>query len=163
MQLINTLFGHGDNLNIVQMTMRGIVIFFITLLMLRIAGQRTLGKKSTFDNVVIIMLGAVLSRAVVGASPFFPVIVSSLGIVIVHRLVGFVCVKNDAIGRLVKGDKRSLFNDGEKNIANMKRTLISDKDFMEGIRLKINIDSLDEVKEVFIERSGEISVIKSEP
>ena len=33
---------------------------------------------------------------------------------------------------------------------------------MEGVRLQINENSCDNIKEIFIERSGEISVIKKE-
>jgi uncharacterized membrane protein YcaP (DUF421 family) len=42
----------------------------------------------------------------------------------------------------------------------MRRALISEKDPMEGVRLQINQDSLKNVIEVFIERNGEISVVK---
>ena len=88
MKWIHILFGHGSELDTLQMTVRGIVIFALTLVMIRLAGQRTFGKRSPVDNVVIIMLGAVLSRAVVGASPFIPTVVASFAIVLIHRLLG---------------------------------------------------------------------------
>jgi len=42
----------------------------------------------------------------------------------------------------------------------MKRSSISDKDIREGLRLKLNDESLEEVQEIFIERNGEISIVK---
>src|SRR5215831_11046179 len=72
MEWIRILFGEGKDLDCLQMSCRAVVAFFITLVLIRMAGIRTFGKKSAFDNVIIIMLGSILSRVVVGASPFIP-------------------------------------------------------------------------------------------
>jgi uncharacterized membrane protein YcaP (DUF421 family) len=42
----------------------------------------------------------------------------------------------------------------------MQITSISKDDLMEGVRLEINHDNLDEVKEVYIEKNGHLSVVK---
>jgi uncharacterized membrane protein YcaP (DUF421 family) len=160
MEWIKILFGEGRDLDALQMSCRAVVAFIITLALIRIAGIRTFGKKSAFDNVIIIMLGSILSRVVVGASPFVPTVVASLAFVAVHWLLARITVHNERIGRWVKGERSSLYADGQFNIENMKRSRISDKDIKEGLRLQINDDSLDQVKEIFIERSGEISIIK---
>jgi len=54
MQTINELFGQGFNLNILQMTLRAIVIFFIALILIRYTGMRMFGIKSAFDICVTI-------------------------------------------------------------------------------------------------------------
>lgn len=160
MDWVNTIFGHGTDLNFMQMSCRAILIFFITLLLLRIAGLRTFGKKSAFDNVIIIMLGSVMSRAVVGASPFWATVGACFMFVIVHWLLGKLSYHSDAIGSLIKGEGLSLYADGEENRHNMQKTKISHKDLEEEIRISINSNTLEQVKEIFIERNGEISVIK---
>jgi hypothetical protein len=42
------------------------------------AGLRTFAKQSTFDNIIVILLGAVLARGVVGASPFWSTVGASV-------------------------------------------------------------------------------------
>src|ERR1700704_4548138 len=140
MEWIYTIFGHGKNLDVLQMSSRAILVFFITLILLRIAGVRTFGKKSAFDNVIIIMLGSVLSRAVVGASPFIPTTVACLSFVLVHWLLAWLSLYNKTIGRWVKGEKASLYTaeKGGENTGNMKKARISRKDLDEGLRLRIN-------------------------
>lgn len=160
MEHIKFLFGEGEDLSWYQMSLRGIVIFLATIIMLRVAGQRTFGKKSPIDNVVIITLGAVLGRGVVGASPFLSVIAASFFIVLTHRIIGWISYKSDFIGQLVKGHKRLLFEKGVFLKKNMEKSLISEKDLHEGIRLQTNADDLNNIREVSVERSGEISVIK---
>jgi uncharacterized membrane protein YcaP (DUF421 family) len=104
----------------------------------------------------------VLSRAVVGASPFLSIIVAGLVLVMLHRLVAWLCVVSHGIGRLVKGEPNSLYSNGKINKKNMDRHLVTYHDLMEEVRLEIHEYSLDKVKEIFIERNGEMSVIKKE-
>jgi len=46
------------------------------------------------------------------------------------------------------------------NLKNMQKTSISKDDLMEGVRLGINSDSLEQVQQIFIEKTGKISVVK---
>src|SRR5690242_20328750 len=105
MDLISQLFGEGKELTALQMSMRGIVIFVIALLLIRISGRRSFGLSAPFDNIITILLGAVLSRAVVGASPFWPVVVCCLVIVLLHRLLGLLVSKSERFASLIEGNK----------------------------------------------------------
>jgi uncharacterized membrane protein YcaP (DUF421 family) len=160
MECIRIIFGEGKDLDSLQMASRAVVAFLITLLLIRIAGIRTFGKKSAFDNVIIIMLGSILSRVVVGASPFIPTVAASLAFVLVHWFLAWISLYNDTIGRWIKGEKSCLYANGRENTENMKRARISHKDLVESVRLRINDESFEQVKEMFIERNGEISVVK---
>jgi uncharacterized membrane protein YcaP (DUF421 family) len=157
---INELFGSGENLTPLQMGVRAFIMFFITLALIRLGGMRIFGKKTAFDNVLVIMLGAVLARGVVGASPFLSTIAASAVMVIIHKILALLAMKHVWIGKIVKGIHRSLYKDGEMNQRNMRAATISKDDLMEGVRLEINSDSLDDVKEALIEKNGQVSVIK---
>jgi uncharacterized membrane protein YcaP (DUF421 family) len=160
MEIINELFGHGTDLNILQMSARAIVVFFFALILIRTTGMRVFGIKSAFDTVIIITLGAVLSRAVVGASPFIPTLVASAALMIVHKIIANISVNNQTISHLVKGKPMSLYKDGVLNEKNLKKSSLSYGDMMEEIRICINQNSLEDIEEVFMERTGKISVIE---
>ena len=108
------------------------------------------------------MLGAVLSRAVVGASPFLSIVVAGLVLVLLHRLIAWLCVISRGFGKIVKGDSELLFSNGKMDKKNMDAHLVTAHDLMEEVRLEIHQDSLENVKEIFMERNGEMSVIKKE-
>jgi uncharacterized membrane protein YcaP (DUF421 family) len=160
MNLLHTLFGEGKDLDSLQMVCRAVVSFFLTLLLIRIAGIRTFGKKTPFDNVITIMLGSIFSRVVVGASPFVSTTLACLAFVLVHRLLAWISLYNETIGGWIKGEASSLYKDGLLNQRNMHAARVSEKDLRESIRQKINEDSLENVKEIVQERNGEISVVK---
>ncbi len=53
MGIITELFGEGKDLNALQMSCRTVVMFIIALAFFRIAGIKTFGKNSAFDNIII--------------------------------------------------------------------------------------------------------------
>ena len=152
--------GEGHDLNAAQMMMRAVIVFLLTLVMIRLAGLRTFGKKSAMDNVVLIILGAVMSRAIVGVSPFVPITAACFVLVLVHRLLAWLSVYSGIIGRLVKGERICLLKDGIIMEQNLTKAMISHKDLMESVRLMTNEDGLGHVKDIYLERNGELSVIK---
>lgn len=160
MELTETFFGHGKDLNMLQMCSRALVVFFIALIMVRIAGRRTFGKRTAFDNTLAIILGAVLSRAIVGASPFVPTVCCSLLLVLLHRLLAYACIKSSFIDHYLKGSSMPLYQNDTVNTQNLTKSLFTEKDLMGDVRLKGNATKLDEIHEIYMETSGEVSVIR---
>jgi uncharacterized membrane protein YcaP (DUF421 family) len=159
-ELIDKIFGEGRDLNALQMSSRAFVMFFITLLLIRITGMRAFGTKSAFDNIIVIMLGAILSRAVVGVSPFFPTIAGGLVLALVHKGLAFISIYSSFISHFVKTNDLLLYKNGKLNEKNMKRCNLSMGDLMSGVGSNENIASLEEAEEVYMERTGQISVVK---
>jgi hypothetical protein len=60
------------DLTFVQISLRGIIVFLATLIMIRLGHKRSLARKTPFDAVLLVILAAVLSRAINGSAPFFP-------------------------------------------------------------------------------------------
>lgn len=160
MDLLIQIFGEGKNLNALQMSSRGIIMFFITLLLIRISGRRSFGVRSPLDNIITISLGAVMSRAIVGASDFIPVVVCCFVIVLLHRGIGWLIASRKAVGRVIEGEKILLFKDGVFLKQNMKKALVCQEDLMQGVRKSALTEDMEEIEKVYMERNGDISAIK---
>jgi uncharacterized membrane protein YcaP (DUF421 family) len=160
MKLIYQIFGEGKDLSTLQMCSRAIVIYFIALLFLRISGRRTFGKKTAFDNTIAIILGAVLSRAVVGASAFVPTVACSLVLVLIHRGLAWTSIRSKVIKHIIEGASIPLYKNGQLDKDNLKISLISEDELKGDLRLKANIGSFAEAEEIHMETNGEVSVIK---
>jgi len=159
MEILKTFFGEGKDLNTLQMCDRGIVVFIIALILIRISGRRSFGLKTPLDNIISILLGAVLSRAVVGASPFVPVIACCLVIVCVHRGIGWLIVKHGRVGRFLEGHRIVLFEKGKFIEKHMNRGQLSKEDVMQGVRKSALTEDLSKVDKIYLESTGNISSI----
>ena len=156
------LIGEGENnLTSSEISIRAFIIFFVALILIRLAGRRSFGMRSSFDNVMSILLGAVLSKSVTGGIPFFLPVSAAFIIAFTHRLVAWLCVRSDKFGILVKGREKLLYRDGKFFEKNLASALISKKDFREGLR-KENVGDPEKVEEAYLERDGSISVVKKE-
>lgn len=160
MNYITLLFGQGKDLHISQMCARSVVVFFIALLLIRISGRRSFGLRAPLDNIITILLGAVLSRAVVGASPFLPVIVTCFLIVVLHRLLSWLTSRSASLGKFVEGREILLFEHGHFIGDNLRKALICKADVMQGVRKSASTEDMNQIERVYMECNGEISVIK---
>ncbi len=157
--MLDTLFGHGRDLDALQMSLRALVIFFVALVLVRIGGMRAFGRRSSFDSVILVGLGAVITRAIYGASPAIPIVAASAVLVVVHRLVAMLTARVPRLERVVKGRAVLLYHDGEVDARAMQRAGISHNDVDEAARA----DNIDDVREVRLETSGDLTVRGSTP
>lgn len=160
--ILDALWGHGEDLSATQMSMRSLVTFVIALVLIRIAGRRAFGQKTAFDACVAVLLGSVLSRAVVGASPYLSTVAACLVMAIAHRTLAFVSLQSASFDSLMNGKVRLLFHDGRKDVAEMRAGLISDTDLQEAIRKHTQSEDLSKIACAVLEQSGEITVVKKE-
>ena len=159
MSLLERLFGTGKELDTLQMGARAFVAFFLIVGLCRLTGMRAFGRKSSFDSVIVITLGAVLSRAVVGASPVLPTVTACVVLCALHRLVAMATARSRVLERLVKGESDVLYRGGIYNLPAMGRAGISRADINEAVRRHAMDANMRNVLEVRLEASGELSVV----
>jgi uncharacterized membrane protein YcaP (DUF421 family) len=156
----SSMWGVDDRLDIWHMCARAFIMFFIALALIRIGGMRIFGLKTAFDSILVIMLGAVLGRGIVGASPFFSTVGAGLVMVLVHRLLSYLSVNHTWLGRIVKGEHHRLYQNGKFDEARMKKYGVSKDDIETSVRVELNSNKLEDAEEIRIEKSGELSVIR---
>ncbi|APA84668.1 DUF421 domain-containing protein [Paraburkholderia sprentiae WSM5005] len=160
MDAFYVVFGQGRELDPLQMGLRSIAIFVIGLALIRVSGRRSFGQRSPFDSVVVILLGATLSRAIVGASPFIATVVASFVIVVCHRVLAWACMRSRRFELLVGGTEREVYSDGKFHADEMHAALVTRTDVEESVRQKTGSRSMDNVAAAILERNGEVSVIR---
>jgi len=158
-----TLLGLGvdpKDLTFVQISLRGIIVFLVTLATVRLGHKRSLSRKTPFDAVLLVILAAVLSRAINGSAAFFATLGGGVVLVVVHRLFAFLTFYSHGFGILVKGKPDVIVHNGQCDLATMRRNHVSMHDLDEDMRLSAHTDDLSKIQIARVERSGDISFIK---
>lgn len=160
-EYLNHLLGFDNStVEAHQMAVRAAVVFFIALIYVRTGGLRMLGRQSAFDSLTALMLGAILGKAVISHDSFLGTLLAAFVIMILHRLMAWLTFKSSWAGSILKGKSILLFQDNKPVFKNLSRVHITENDLQETVRKNLNVDDMSHVKEIYMDRSGELSVIK---
>jgi len=162
-QLLAWAFGVGGTtaqINVPQMALRAVVVYVVTVLIVRMGKKRFMSRATAFDVILGMMLGSLVSRAITGTAPFVPTLAASAALVSMHWLFSAAAVRWHSFGHAIKGGSRLLVKDGQITAEALRAVHMSDRDLWEELRSK-SISDLKEVAEARLERSGSLSVIKA--
>ena len=159
MNWIHSIFGEGKDLEWYQVMATALAMFLLALIILRIGGMRIFSRKTGFDDIVTVMLGAILSRGITGAMPFFNALAGGAMIIIVHRVLSMLSIKSKTAEVLLKGTPVILYQHGKIMEENMSMCSLSESDLMESLRLETNKKSLTDVEMARMENNGSVSFI----
>ena len=162
---LGPLLGLGaepKDLTFMQVSLRGVIIFLITLVMVRLSSRRSLAEKTAFDAILLVILASILSRAINGTAGFFTTIGGGFVLVFLHRFFAWIACRSHTFGKLIKGCPTVIVENGRPLQNIMRRNQISEHDLEEDLRLDAQTEDLARIHVARIERSGDISFIKRE-
>jgi uncharacterized membrane protein YcaP (DUF421 family) len=161
-QSIRAILGLGlqpKDLTFLQVSLRGIIVFIVALIIVRVANKRFLSKMTAFDAILGFILASMLARAVNGSAPFFPTLGGGFVLVGVHWVIAELSYRSDRFGNLVKGKPKTIVREGRLDRKVMASSKISEKDLLEEARLNGQVSRMEEIELATLERNGEVSVI----
>lgn len=153
----------GSQVNAGQAALRAVLAYGVAILVVRLGNRRSLGKASSVDVVLSIMLGSTLSRAINGGSTLLPSVAASAMLIFSHWVLAALTFRFHPFGAWVKGDESVLVRDGEFQRAAMRAEHMSEDDVREALRQQGKTEKPDGVAIARLERSGVVSVIKQKP
>jgi uncharacterized membrane protein YcaP (DUF421 family) len=160
---VGPLLGLGSearDLTFLQISLRAVIVFLATLIMVRLGHKRSLARKSAFDAILLVILASFLARAINGTAPLFATIGAGFIIVLLNRLLPLIAYHSHLFGILIKGRPEIIVENGDLIPSTMLRNNISTHDLQEDLRLDAQLDELSKIRVARVERSGDISFIK---
>jgi uncharacterized membrane protein YcaP (DUF421 family) len=153
--------GHeAKDLTFIQISLRAVIIFLATLIMVRLGQKRSLARKSAFDAILLVILASFLARSINGTAPLFATIGAGFVIVLLNRLLALIAFHSHWFGILIKGRPEIIVENGSPVLSTMYRNHISKHDLEEDLRLDAQFEDLSNIRVARVERSGDISFIK---
>jgi uncharacterized membrane protein YcaP (DUF421 family) len=149
-----------ETLTFLQISIRGIIVFIFTLIMVRMSARRNLARRTVFDSIFLVILASVLARAINGSSDLLPTIGGGFVMVAFHRLLAWIAFYSHRFGNLIKGVQEPLIGDGNLMEPAMRHNHITTHDLEEDLRLSLHTEDLGSIRRATLERSGGISFIR---
>jgi uncharacterized membrane protein YcaP (DUF421 family) len=156
----NDLIGSDPRtITVGQMCIRAVFIFFAGMLLVRFGGRRTFGKTTSFDIVVAVILGSILSRAMTGNARFLPTLAAAAVLMALHFIIAKATFFSPWMGRIFKGGETELIKNGEIQREALRKTSMTEHDLLEAARLK-GAQDLGDIQTAVLERNGAISIFR---
>lgn len=139
--------------------LKTIVVYFALLLLLRLAGRRTLGQLSSFDFVVFLIIGGATQRALLGQD--YSVVNALLVVATLVVLdVGMTLIERDfpTFSKIVNGRPLIIVEHGKVLRDHLRKARLTEDDVLAVVRHN-GVERVEDVRFAILEAGGRISVI----
>lgn len=143
--------------------LRAAVMYGALMVLFKIAGRRSLADLTTFDFVLLMIIGEATQQALLGDD--FSLTNAMLVIVTLIAIdVGFSLLKqrSGCVSRLIDGEPTIIVENGKLLHRRLRHARLIEADVMEAARSSQGIERIEQIKFAIIERNGKISVIPNE-
>ncbi|CDF93101.1 MULTISPECIES: DUF421 domain-containing protein [unclassified Pseudomonas] len=143
--------------------LRAAAMYLALMVLFKIAGRRSLADLTTFDFVLLMIIGEATQQALLGDD--FSLTNALMVIVTLIAIdVGLSLLKQRSqwVSRLIDGGPTVIVEDGRILRGRMRLARLVEADIMEAARSSQGIETLEQIKFAIIERNGKISVIAKE-
>lgn len=148
---------------LIHVAIVGVVSYVFLILMLRLAGKRTLSRMNGYDMVITMALGSILTKAMLTADQSL-----SESLLAIFLLVAFqVAVSISSLHwpwlrKLTSAEPAILYHDGQFSEAVMRRERVCQDEVVSAVHQK-GIGDISEVDAVILGANGELSVLVKDP
>ncbi|WP_411380319.1 DUF421 domain-containing protein [Pseudomonas sp. MPB26] len=140
--------------------LRAAAIYLVLLVLFKIAGRRSLAELTTFDLVLLMVIGEATQQALLGDD--FSLTNAVLVIITLIAIdIGFSLVKLRSrwFSRMLDGGPTIVVERGKVLHERLKRARMDESDILEAARSAQGIVQIDQIQFAILERNGKISVI----
>lgn len=142
---------------------RAMAIYFVLLVVFRIAGRRALLQMTSFDLILLLIISEATQQALLGDD--FSVTGAALTIITLIVLdisLGFIKKKSNWVDYMLDGSPVILVEYGKPVEDKLKKTGITVDDIMVSARTNQGIHELSSIKFAILEKNGHISIISND-
>jgi len=140
--------------------LRGVIVYAFLLLFFRFIGKRSLSQITTFDFVLLLIIGEATQQALLGDD--FSIVNALLVIVTLMIIdIGLSLIKqrSSKVEKLIDGVPTILVENGQPIDEHMQKARIDREDILESARELQGLERMEQIKYAVLERDGKISII----
>lgn len=142
--------------------LRAAAIYIALIILFRVAGRRSLVELTTFDFVLLLIIGEATQQALLGDDFSFTNAVLVIATLIAMD-IGFTLAKQRVHGlaRLLDDGAMILVENGRPLNARLAKARLTEADILETARANQGVERMEDIRFAILERNGSISIIRN--
>ena len=142
-----------------EFILRGVIIYVILIVLLRLTGKRQVGQMAPFDLVLLLVLSNAVQNSMNGGdNSVIGGVISAVTLVGLNWFVGILTFRSRTAEALIEGRPELLIHNGRLFEKALERSKLTRHELMSALR-EAGCDSLEDVRCAMLENDGNISVI----
>lgn len=143
-----------------DVVLRAIVVYLALLVLFRIMGKRTLSQVTTFDLVLILVVGEATGQVLVGDDFSVVAAVTVIATLLaLDRFADFVGFRFPKLDRYLENVSILLIDDGTLHEDRLRKSHVTAEEILTEGRRAHGIERLDQVKYAVLEKDGAITIV----
>jgi len=132
------------------------------MFIIRISGTRTLTEMTTFDLVLLLIIGDASQQAITSNDySVINAVIIIVTFVVIDLALAYIKNKFRIVDRILDGTPIILINEGKLIKKMMQYAKVDVWDILQAARKSQGLESLDQIKYAVLEKDGEITIIPS--
>jgi uncharacterized membrane protein YcaP (DUF421 family) len=140
---------------------RGLLVYVVMLVVIRLLGKRTVGNFTAFDLLVALMLGEVVDEIIYGDVTLAQGFTAIIVVAAAKYATSWLTYGSERLSLLLEGKPTELVKEGELQRDALRSELMNELDVMAALRLQ-SVSDVREVKSAILEVDGAVSVIRED-
>jgi uncharacterized membrane protein YcaP (DUF421 family) len=143
--------------------LRGIAIYTILLVILRLSGRRTLAQMTAFDFVLLLIIAETTQQALLGDDfSIANAVLLILTLFVTDIVLSYVKEWMPSAGKWIDGVPTVLISLGKPDQRAMQRARVAMDDILDAAREQHGLERLDQIKFAVLEVGGHLSIVPAE-
>lgn len=154
-QMATDMFVPG--VSIAEKVLRSVLVYGFLIVLLRVAGKRTLGQLTSFDLVVLLLLSNTVQNAIIGNdNSLVGGLLGAVVLIAANYVVVRLLYQHKKLDRVVEGSTTILMHHGKFLDENMKHNLVTQSE-LESAARKQGIGRMSDVRVARLETEGALT------
>ncbi|MBF0674165.1 YetF domain-containing protein [Pseudomonas sp.] len=140
--------------------LRAAAIYFALLILFRVAGRRSLAEITSFDLILLLIIGEATQQALLGDDfSLTNAIVVIVTLIAIDVGLSLLKLRSRKIDLLLDGAATIIVEDGKPLRRRIAEARLQEADILQAARQGQGLERMDQIKYAILEKNGKISII----
>ncbi len=135
-------------------------MYFFLLIVIRVAGKRTLAEVTTFDLVLLLIIGESTQQALIGNDfSFTNAFILIITLILIDIGLSIIKQRSGRLDKWIEGTPVIIMKDGAPLTETLRKARIDETDILEAARKLQGLERLEQIKYAILEKDGGITIV----